>query len=199
MHGLINRAIECFVRDTYGAPVWHDLVQALDLDFTEVEPMLGYPADLPGRMLDALETRLTKPRPEIEEDIGTYLVSHPNAERLRRLLRFGGVDFVDFLHSLDDLPDRARQAVPDLDLPKLALSPDGPDGYCLTVGQTAGSLRLGHVMAGLLRAMADDYGTLALLEHEGTETGDEVIAVRLLEREFAAGRDFDLGARGPRA
>lgn len=198
MHGLINRAIECFVRDTYGAPVWYELVQTLDLEFTETEPMMPCPADLPGRMLAALAGELDKPRPGIEEDIGTYLVSHPNAERLRRLLRFGGVDFADFLHSLDDLPDRARLAVPDLNLPALTLCPDGPEGYRLQVGQIAGSLRLGHTMTGLLRAMADDYGALALLEHDGTGPGAEVITIRLLDPDFAAGRRFDLGAQGQR-
>ncbi len=59
------------------------------------------------------------------EDLGTYLVSHPNVQGLRRLLRFGGAGFIDFLHSLDELHDRARLAVPDLDLPQLELRDHG--------------------------------------------------------------------------
>jgi hypothetical protein len=49
-------------------------------------------------------------------------------------------------------------------------------------------------MVGLLRAMADDYGALAVLEHLGDEPGcgEEVVAIHLLESRFAEGRRFDL-------
>ena len=31
MHGLINRAIERFVRDTYGRNIWLEVIEPLDL------------------------------------------------------------------------------------------------------------------------------------------------------------------------
>jgi hypothetical protein len=49
------------------------------------------------------------------EDIGTYLVTDPALEPLRRLLRFGGDTFAEFLGSLEELPDRARLAMPQLE------------------------------------------------------------------------------------
>ncbi len=74
------------------------------------------------------------------------------------MLRFGGVTFVDFLHSLEDLPDRGRLALPDLDLPELHITDHGPDFFTLKCrAELTGA---GHVMVGLLRAMADDYGAL---------------------------------------
>ena len=72
-------------------------------------------------MLDAAARYLDKPRLVALEDIGTYLASHLNVEALRRLLRFGGAHFVDFLYSLDDLHDLARLAVDDLELPTVTL------------------------------------------------------------------------------
>ena len=124
------------------------------------------------------------------EDLGTYLVSHPNVEALRRLLRFGGVDFVDFLHSLDELSDRARLAVPDLALPPIELEAQRGDRFELRCR----SMRpgFGHVMVGVLRAMADDYGALAIIEHGGASGGEETIAVDLMLAGFTSGRDFDL-------
>ena len=194
MHGLVNRAIERFVRDTYGRDVWIGTIQRLDLGFTEFEAMMVYEARITEEVLTAVGARLARGRDELLEDIGTYLVSHPATEALRRLLRFGGVDYVEFLHSLDDLPERARLAVADLGLPALELQDQGAGVYALHVGLPKGhDLRLGPVVVGLLRAMADDYGALALVEHQGDGADYEVIEVRLLDEGFAHGRAFALG------
>ncbi|MDA3858296.1 MAG: heme NO-binding domain-containing protein [Roseovarius sp.] len=197
MHGLVNRAIERFVRDTYGRDVWIETIRRLDLGYTEFEAMMTYEPQVTKRVLAALATRLGKDLPDLFEDIGTYLISHPDIEAPRRLLRFGGVDFVDFLHSLDDLAERARLAVFDLDLPTLELRDHGEGSYSLTVGLCEHhDLRLGRVVMGVLRAMADDYGALVFLEYRGASAGREVILIRLLETAFASGRSFELGAGG---
>ena len=198
MHGLINRAIERFVRDTYGAHAWAQIARRAGLDFAEFEAMLIYEPTLTHAVLAAAAEELERPAPDILEDIGTYLVSHPNVEALRRLLRFGGETFTEFLYSLDDLPERARLAVSDLDLPRLELREEGADRYSLVCrGETPG---FGHVVMGLLRAMADDYGALVVLDHKGAVDGGaadgaEVIDISLLTTEHAAGRRFDLAAR----
>jgi hypothetical protein len=193
MHGLINRAIQCFVTDSYGADKWVEATRLADLNFVEFEAMLIYDDDITPRVLDAVSKVLARPREDVMEDIGTYLVSHPNVEALRRLLRFGGVTFVEFLHSLDDLPDRARLAVSDLRLPRIELRDHAPAHFSLVCDSPLAGY--GHVMMGILRAMADDYGVLALLEHQGSGRGVETISISLIETEFAEGRVFDLGAR----
>ena len=195
MHGLVNRAVERFTRDTYGREMWHGITQRLDLGVTEFEAMLSYDDDITHEVLGELALTLNKPVPAVLEDIGTYLVSHPNLEALRRLLRFGGMDFVEFLHSLDDLPGRVRLAVPDLVVPLLTLEEHARDHYSLMVGPLPGGRAgFGAVMMGLLRAMADDYGALVFLEHKGARVGYEIIEVRLVEQAFTRGRAFDLGA-----
>ena len=192
MHGLINRTIQRFVGDTYGEETWLRASVAAGLGFVEFEAMLIYDDELTQRALEAVSGELGKARSEVLEDIGTYLVSHANAEAVRRLLRFGGEDFVDFLHSLDDLPDRARLAVDDLELPQLELREHAPDRFSLTVSARVEGF--GHVMIGMLRSLADDYGALVLLEHKGGQSGLEVVDITLIETGFAAGRDFELGA-----
>lgn len=196
MHGLINRSIERFVRDTYGRDIWIGMAQRLDLGFTEFEAMLTYEQDLTQQVLDELSRVLAKPLVDILEDIGTYLVSHSNNEALRRLLRFGGATFVEFLHSIDDLPERARLALSDLDLPGMQLREHAGNFYCLTIVTTGSGLaQFGYVVVGLLRAMADDYGALVLLEHKGARADEEIVEIHLLEAAFADGRAFDMGAR----
>jgi hypothetical protein len=193
MHGLINKAIERFLRETYGDACWQDIARAAGTPEAGFECMLVYDAADTFRLLDAAQAQLDKPRAQILEDIGTFLVSHPGLESLRRLLRFGGDDFVEFLHSLDDLPERARLAVPDLDLPRIELREHAANHY--SVISEHGWPGFGSVIVGLLRAIADDYGALVLLDHKGGREGTEVVEVRLLEQTFAKGRAFHLGAR----
>ena len=193
MHGLMNRAVQCFVSDTYGAEKWIDVAREADLDFIEFEAMLTYDPALLNRTLNATAKVLDRPRIEVMEDIGTYLVSNPNVESLRRLLRFAGNSFVEFLLSLDDLPDRARLAVPDLHLPHIELHEHTESHFSLICQATIEGF--GHVMMGLLRAMADDYGALVMLEHKGAGLGLETVSITLVQTEFAEGRRFELGAR----
>lgn len=193
MHGLINRSIQRFVCDSYGVEIWIEIAAKANLDFVEFEAMLSYDDALTPRVLDAASNVLARPYDDIMEDIGSYLVSHPGFEALRRLLRFGGLDFEDFLHSLDDLHDRARLAVSDLDLPRLELCEQGAGHFSLICdARYAG---YGHVMMGILRVMADDYGALALLEHTGGGNSIETVSIILVEADFAEGRSFELGAR----
>lgn len=192
MHGLVNRAIQCFVRDTYGGAAWEHLARRADAPVAGFEAMFVYDDAVTERMLCAAEDLLGRERAIILEDLGTYLVSHPNVDSLRRLLRFGGDTFPDFLESVDDLPSRAALAVPDLDLPEFDVL-HGEDGVVrvLCRSHRAG---FGHVLVGMMRTLADDYGALVLLEHEGRKGDDEWISVSVLSAEYAQGRPFQLAS-----
>ncbi|NUH66083.1 heme NO-binding domain-containing protein [Sulfitobacter sp. S0837] len=193
MHGLINRSIQNYVCDSYGPSCWAEATQRAGLEFTEFEAMLSYADDLTPRMLDAVCEVLERSRPEVMEDIGTYLVSHPTYEAVRRLLRFGGVNFSDFLHSLDDLPDRAKLALADLDLPNIELREHDEGRFSLICDAPVAGY--GHLLMGVLRVMADDYGALVLLDHMGRNDGVETLTIKVVEADYSAGRSFDLGAR----
>ncbi|WP_322866482.1 heme NO-binding domain-containing protein [Aquicoccus sp. G2-2] len=195
MYGLINRAIQRFVIDTYGSVCWEAAMLRSDLGLSGFEAMLSYDTATTGAVVDAVAGELGRPVAEVLEDIGTYLVSHPNSEAVRRLLRFGGEDFTEFLHSLEDLPDRARLAVSDLDLPQLELSEYGLG--CFRLSFSAGLDGFGHAMIGLLRSMADDYGALVLLAHNvGEGASGEMIEITLIDAGFATGRSFVLAGQG---
>ena len=192
MHGLINRAIQCFVRDTYGNEIWLDVARRATLEDATFEAMLVYDDQVTDQVLSELAQVLNKAHAEVLEDLGTYLVSHPNVEALRRLLRFGGVSFMEFLHSLDDLPERARMAVSDLNLPSLELHEETPTRMHLHVNSEHDGF--GPVMLGVLRTMADDYGALVLLDLRHRGPGDDIIDISLVETAFAEGRSFTLSA-----
>jgi len=201
MHGLIHRSIQNYMCDCYGMDAWREVAARAGVVPPDFEPMLNYDKAVAPAVLDAMALVLRRPRAEVMEDIGTYLVSHPNTEAVRRLLRFGGTNFEDFLHSLDDLPDRARMAVADLHLPAIELHGHSEGKYsliCDSASTDSGPLSgFGHLMTGVLRVMADDYGALALLELEQGEEGREIVRIQLIEADYADGRAFQLGGMRP--
>lgn len=217
MHGLINKALESFLTDTFGQPAWHGVLRRAGLweqiGTDGFDSLHVYPDEMTTRLVSAAETGLGRPGESLLEDLGTYLVSHERTARLRRLLRFGGSSYTEFLQSLPDLQGRARLAVPALDLPAFTLDEFGPGRFRLICrGCAPGS---GHVLLGLLRAMADDYGALVVLEHKGRlgegETpapavpvaaplpGGEWLTIELHDPAFHRGRSFDLGGLGAMA
>lgn len=194
MHGLINRAIQGYVRDTHKDAVWAQITRRAKLGFDSFETMLVYDAAQTEAVLQASVQVLGRPREAILEDLGTFLVSNPGLDALRRLLRFGGVSFVDFLQTLEDMRGRGRLALENIDLPELNLFEISPTLYTLQCRfPIDGS---GHVIVGLLRAMADDYGVFVLLDHDGYSLEGEMILIQLLDISFATGRSFDLAAKG---
>ncbi|EPX85445.1 heme NO-binding domain-containing protein [Salipiger mucosus] len=198
MHGLIARTLQCFLQDTYGQAAWQDIAGRSGLDLPGFEAMLDYETGLVVRVLSEATALLAKPADTILEDIGTYLITHANNEGLRRLMRYGGVDFIDFLHSLEELPGRARLAVPDLRLPDLELEGHSGRAFCLRCTAPTGEpTGFGHVLVGVLRAMADDYGALVILDHRGAEAGCETVDIVVIQTDFASGRAFELGAPLP--
>lgn len=190
MHGLVNKTIEAFVVDTYGQTAWQLVAQTAGLEDPHFEAMMLYPSALTPLVIESATKVLQVDRADFLQNIGTFLISGSSQQAVRRLLRFGGVDFVDFLYSLDDLHDRARLAVADLDLPRLELREHTPSQYSLTLRSQIDGF--GHVMVGLLTAMADDYGALVMLEHGGRRGDIEAIAIVLLETAFTSGNRFDL-------
>lgn len=193
MHGLVNRSLQCFLEDTCGAARWHEIRRLAGLDIAGFEAMLTYDDAVTDALIVAAALHLDRPREALLEDVGHYLVTWPGRDTLRRLLRFGGGNFADFLHSLGRLRDRGRLVLPELELPEITVR-EAPDGEFRLLLRWPG-MRFGPAMVGLLRAMADDYGALALCECRSTPAADgaERVHVRLLAAAHSEGRAFDLG------
>jgi hypothetical protein len=83
--------------------------------------------------------------------------------------------------------------LPDLDLPALHLDGNDRDSFTLTCLSPIRGV--GHVAVGLLRAMADDYGALVVIDHAGPTQGGERVSIQLLDHQFATGRRFVLSGQ----
>lgn len=195
MHGLVFRSFENFVQNSYGTGVWQEVLGALDTGCDGFEPMFHYDDALIEGIVEQSAASLGQRPEDLLEDFGTYLVADPSAERVRRLLRFGGVDYEDFVLSLEELRGRSRLALPDLDLPEIEVADMGGGAYRVTCGP--GLRGAVHVLRGLLRALADDYGALAVIEPGQPGDPPATLRLQLLERAFGPGRGFALAQRVP--
>lgn len=186
MDALFLRALQGYVVDTFTWADWQAICHRAGLTAETIEPMLRYDPGTADRIALVAADVLGRPVDAIWEDVGTYLVTNPDREGVRRLLRFGGMSYVDFLHSLEELPGRARLAMPELDLPDVTLDQTGPDRFCL---QCPSHLRATQrVLVGMLTAMADDYGVLCMIE----PGADNRTMITIHDSQHAAARRFDL-------
>jgi Haem-NO-binding len=192
MFGLLLRSIQAYVRATFGTAVWTRILRAAGQSSDGFEPMLPYDQAVLDDLIAACAAELARPVEVILEDVGTFLVADSQHNALRRLLRFGGANFEEFLHSLEELPDRGRLAFPGLDLPQVGVAALGQGQFCLSL--TGGFAALFPVLAGTVRAMADDYGALVLIDGEPSGDGHDgrVLTVQLLAEAHGLGRSFEL-------
>lgn len=180
MHGLLNRAIEDFTRTTYGDAIWAAAATASGVDPRGFALMHDYADRLTGQLMREIAQRLARSPRELAEDIGAWAARVPS---LRRLLRFAAPNFHGFILALPELNDRALMVVRGIRLPLITVrQSDG--GWTLSVD---GERIWLHVLSGILHAMADDYGVLAVIDIQGDEMH---VSVPLTD--FSSGRPFSI-------
>ena len=195
MHGMINRALQGFIVETYGKDVWAEVRTLADLRFEEFEAMLQYDDTLTVACFTAVTQTMLLDQSTVLEDLGTFLITHPPLDPLRRLLRFGGSSFTEFVLSLDELAERGRLAMPDIEMPEIIVIEEGPSQFRLRARWKLPGV--GPILLGALRAMADDYGALAFLSLDGVDGKDECLRIEVHDTNHAEGRHFVLAEAAP--
>lgn len=186
MHALINRAVDEFLGQTYPGAL-SDLRRLSGVNLWSRRGPDGVRLDMAS--IARASAALDKTPADMLEDLGAWLARQ---EPVRRLLRFSGRDFREFVNRLDELPGRARLVMPDLAIPCFGVTA-GPGGMAVLtlVPPDDGVIAM---LAGILRAMADDYGALGLISVE-----EGKIMIEISDDAFAEGREFHLrAAYGPR-
>ncbi|SFH21172.1 Haem-NO-binding [Palleronia marisminoris] len=193
MNGVTARALQSFIQTTYGDAVWAAVLADSRVEVPSFELMLNYAPQLTERVLGAAAKHLNRAPDEVLEDLGLFLVSHADMQPLRRLLRFGGVDFAAFVQSMGDLPERARMVLPHATMPPIRPVDEGDGRWAIFCGRRPEGMV--HVIRGGIRAMADDYGALATVELGPDEGPNHRLDVTILSDHFSEGRVFDLAAQ----
>jgi len=186
MHGMINRGLQCYIRDIHGVDVWEEICERAELSFYSFETMLVYDDQTTEDLLRNCGDLIQRNRTEILEDFGTYVVSDAALASVRRLLKFGGTSFVDFLMSLNFVHDRAKMAVPELDVPFMDVHCPAQNKYI--VSARFAKRGYGAALLGLIRALADDYGALITIEHRHhahKRVDEDVFEIDIIQENWA--------------
>jgi hypothetical protein len=181
MLGVVNKAIEAFVCQRYGDKLWADLLIDLSLPGYEFEAMLTYEDGITYDLIDRLAKRQSKLHQDVLEDIGGYLVAEDSQ-----------ATFEGFLLSFDDLNDRVALALDILEMPMIRVLPISAEKIHVRVAPKWHGFS--HVLVGLLRALADDYGALVFMDRLADTDQTECIEVILIDHHHIAGTSFELAA-----
>jgi hypothetical protein len=192
MYGLFLRALQNYVGFTFGSETLAQVLSVACAPVEGFEPLLRYDKATLRAFIAAVAGQLGRPADAILEDLGTFVITQEELSPARRLLRFGGATFGDFLFSLEELPDRVRLALADEDFPPLHLTDLGEGRFRLVCETDCAEIE--YVLLGILRAMADDYGALVVIEAEPQYPNAAALMICLLDVRFAEGRRFDLVA-----
>lgn len=195
MHGLICKSLEVFIRDQHGDNVWDRVVAASGAPVTRFESLRRYDDEMMQEVFVQVFKALNTTNTAVWEDLGHWLCVHPPLEPVRRLIRFSGTGFVDLLYSVGDFHDRTRIALPGLDVPRFRIEEPRPNEFEIhSTWHLEGSSAF---LTGVLRAMADDYGALALIDAQGRRRENglwlETLSVRVFDATFQEPREFALG------
>lgn len=182
MHGLVNRSIEGFVRASYGHEAWERIARTAGVDPEGFLTWAPSEDRLTATVLAVTARLLRKSVGECLEDLGAWLTRQ---EEIRRLLRFSGSDYHEFLESLRELPGRIAMVIPDMEIPALSVTRKTDGIYVIRPGEHRQGFM--QVTAGIVRGMADDYGALALIAAR-----KDRITVDVAMHDFADQRCFSL-------
>ncbi len=191
MHGMINRAFQGFLVDTYGRDTWDEVRSVAQLRFPDFEAMLRYEDKVTLDCFKAATDVLHKHPNALLEDLGTFLITHEPYAPLKRLLRFGGSTLSEFILSLDELADRGRMAMPDIEMPEIEVTQGAEASFRIKAEWALPGV--GPILLGALRAMADDYGALATLSLDGFDGARECIRIDVFDMAHSEGNAFVLG------
>ena len=118
---------------------------------------------------------------------------HLNQDGVRRLLRFGGAYFHDFLFSSNEFNARIDLIMPGLNLPKINIVCGAKNQ--LPIRLVPSWSEFTYLCIVILHVMADDYGALIRLAHFA-HTGLAVIQITLVDDRLAVAQGFKFAARG---
>jgi len=194
MHALVFKGIRGFFMALHGTTVWAKIMQDAHISDDDIDLDRLTDVALGRGLLTTGAKAMGQDMPQMLEAFGLYLTAHPTTQALRRLMRFSGADFIEFLYALPDLPPRVALAVPDLHLPRIDVA-DMPGGVEVAVRDDLPGFE--HILAGIIGGMADDYGALIHIEQTDCQANDDrpeysYWAVLVIDEFHSSGRSFSL-------
>ena len=114
MYGLINKAIQCYVEETYGVDKWEHLKQTASCDVDFFISMDSYDDSISYNLIKAVPEVLGVSPVHFLENIGEFWVSYVGNGDYKEIFKMAGSDFVFFIQNINNMHSRIMAIIPNL-------------------------------------------------------------------------------------
>ena len=152
MYGMVNRAIEEYVRAKAGDEGWLEVARSAGLSSETFVSMEPYPDKVSFDLVGATCQKLGLPASVVLEDLGVYWIEFAQQQGYANLLRLAGDNLPDILRNLDNLHARVRLNFTELQMPTFWCTDD--DGSKMTVHYRSIRAGLSYFVIGLFHGLA---------------------------------------------
>jgi hypothetical protein len=114
MYGMVNLAIQEFLRGSYGHEVWQAIRAKTELSHEPFLTMEQYPDQLSTDLLVTASALVDRSVPQLLEELGDYWIGFAEHSGYGELMEILGNDVFEALQNLDNLHTRVGLAFPDL-------------------------------------------------------------------------------------
>ena len=122
MYGIVNKAIEDLVKETWGVEKWEAVKDRCNIDidyFISNEP---YPDSVSYNLVGAISNEMNIPAGEVLHSLGEWWVLRTGKEKYGGLMEAGGNSLKEFLVNLPAFHNRVILMYPKLTPPEFRLS-----------------------------------------------------------------------------
>ena len=176
MYGLINKALEDYVRAHFGAGTWETILESSHVPVEVFVSMESYPDEWTYQLVSAASEVTGTPASDILEAFGEHWVRFTGREGYGPLLAACGRTLPEFLMGLDNLHARIGLAFGYARTPSFRTTELGPD--LLRVEYYSERAGLAPMVIGLLRGLGSMFGVRVEIAQSRADAGHDEFLVR---------------------
>ncbi len=185
MYGMVNRAIEQFIKEQHGDVVWDRVASKPDIHH-EFGSMEQYPDSTSVDLIVGLSEATGRTPSQILADVGEYWVDFAHKSQYGELLDMAGDTLPEVLSNLDDMHTRVGYSFEDLKPPSFWISDLTEDSMILHYSSERDGLA--PMVVGLVRGLSKHLQTACSVIQVGfkgdTSDHDEfAVAFEKIEQE----------------
>lgn len=156
MYGLVNQALEDYVRRGFGQGAWDEIRDGAGVAEMFVS-MDSYPDDVTYRLVEAATQVLGLSAPQILEAFGEHWVLYTAQEGYGEMLSMFGANLRQFLLNLDNLHNHVAMSFPQLRPPSFDVESVAGDENALLLHYRSERVGLTPMVIGLLKGLGKRF------------------------------------------
>ena len=174
MYGLVNQAVEDFVRQGFGDAAWKQIRDNAGLNVEMFVSMDSYPDEVTYKLVQAATEVLKLDAARILEAFGEHWVLYTAQEGYGQMLSMFGSDLESFLLNLDNLHSHVGLTFPSLRPPSFSVERI-EDGAALLLHYRSQRSGLAPMVIGLLKGLGRRFSqeiSIRQTAHRGLDDHD---------------------------